>query len=214
MSATAQRTSAVRHAHWGNKMGKVIYVTGAPATGKSTLCKALAIAGSGIRAFCYSERLRDHIAVQAGVSLNEADIRRESASLVTSKHVEEVDELLNEEILQTRTTDTHLLIDSHPVTKEAYGFRVTPFSAERLVSLQLDTLLCLYAAPEVLAQRISTDAQGRPLPSLFELSIHVHLQASVIAQYAVLAGRPCYLVDSGLEKTILMERVRVLAGLT
>lgn len=195
-------------------MGKVIYVTGAPATGKSTLCATLAAPGSDIRAFCYSERLRDHVGRDIGVDLNETDIRRESARVVTAKHVEEVDFLLHQEVMLTRTSGTHLLIDSHPVTKESYGFRVTPFPADRLRALEIDTFICLYAAPDVLAQRISNDAQGRPLPSDFELAVHVQLQASVVAQYAVLTGRPCHLVDSNIPRDALIEQIRVLTELS
>jgi adenylate kinase len=194
-------------------MGKVIYVTGAPATGKSTLCSTLAGPDSGISAFCYSERLRDHVRRETGKDLNETDIRQQSAQIVTAKHVEEVDDLLFQEVMHTRSADTHLLIDSHPVTKEFYGFRVTPFSAERLQALAIDTFICLYAAPDVLAERIRKNAQGRPLPTEFELSVHVQLQASVVAQYSVLAGRPCHLVDSNIAPEELASRVRSLAKL-
>lgn len=194
-------------------MGRVVYITGAPATGKSTVCRTLASSGRNIHAFCYSERLRDHVALDAGMVLGEVDIRRESARIVTSRHVEEVDELLLREAKAVRGSGSHLLIDSHPVTKELYGFRVTPFSAERLRALDVDTFICLYAPPNVLADRIARDAQGRPLPGGFDLSLHVQLQASVVAQYAVLAGTPCYLLDSTVSPEALAARVLELAKL-
>lgn len=194
-------------------MGKVIYVTGAPATGKSTLCMTLASPGSGIDAFCYNERLRDYVRGRTGAYLDEADIRQQSAQIITSKHVQEVDSLLLREVTQARSSDRHLLIDSHPVTKELYGFRVTPFSAEILRDLEIDTFICLYATPNVLAKRIRDNAEGRPLPSEFDLSIHVQLQASVAAQYSVLTGRTCHLVDSDITLIDLVQQVRSLANL-
>ncbi|QWP77204.1 AAA family ATPase [Lysobacter sp. K5869] len=193
-------------------MGKVIYVTGAPATGKSTLCRTLS-ADPAIHSFCYSERLRDHVNRQAGIALDEADIRRQSAQVVTSKHVDEVDDLLQAEAESCRKSGGNLLIDSHPVTKENYGFRVTPFKLQRLLDLKIDYFICLYADPKVMAQRIELDAQGRPLPSDFELAVHVNLQASVVATYSVLSGRPCHLVDSSVDRMQLVQRVRALAGL-
>lgn len=194
-------------------MGKVIYVTGAPATGKSTLCRTLG-ADPTIRSFCYSERLRDHVNRQAGIDLDEADIRRQSAQVITSKHVDEVDALLQAEAKSCHTSSEHLLIDSHPVTKEDYGFRVTPFELQRLLDLEIDYFICLYAAPHVMAQRIKLDAQGRPLPSDFELAVHVNLQASVVATYSILSGRPCHLVDSSVDRMQLVQQVRTLTGLT
>lgn len=191
----------------------VIYVTGAPATGKSTLCKALALSGSDIESFCYSERLRDHLSGLSVGELNESDIRQQSAQIITAQHVEEVDELLLREAALVRSLGKRLVIDSHPVTKEAYGFRVTPFRVATLHALAIDTFICLYADPGVLAKRIKEDAQGRPLPSDYELSLHVHLQAGVVAQYAVMADRPCHLVDSNIAPDELVARVRSLANL-
>lgn len=194
-------------------MGKVIYVTGAPATGKSTLCTALT-SDPNIQSFCYSQRLRDHVNRQAGGDLDEVDIRRKSARIITSKHVDEVDDMLQTEAESCRTAGKHLLIDSHPVTKEDYGFRVTPFKLKRLLDLKIDHFICLYTNPAVLAKRIEQDPQGRPLPTNFELSIHVELQASVVSTYSILSGQPCYLVDSGIDPAQLVQQIRRLAGLT
>jgi adenylate kinase len=194
-------------------MGKIIYITGAPATGKSTLCAKLA-SDPTVRPFCYSERLRDHVNRQAGGDLREVDVRRESARIITAEYVDQVDEILQAEAEACRMSGRNLLIDSHPVTKEVYGFRVTPFKLARLLDLQVDRFICLYADPAVLAKRIQQDPQGRPLPTAFELSIHVELQASVLATYSILSGRPCYLVDSSVEPDLLAEQVRNLVELS
>lgn len=194
-------------------MGKVIYVTGAPATGKSTLCTTLA-SDQSIKVFCYSQRLRDHVNRQASHDLDEEDIRRQSAQVITSRHVDEVDDMLQTEAESCRAVGKHLLIDSHPVTKEDFGFRVTPFKLQRLLDLKIDHFICLYADPEELARRIDQDSQGRPLPSRFELSVHVELQAAVVSTYSILSSRPCYLVDSGTDSVQLAQQVKRLVGLS
>lgn len=163
--------------------------------------------------FCYSQRLRDHVNREVDTDLDEVEIRRQSARIITSRHVDEVDDLLLAEAESCRATDKILLVDSHAVTKEDYGFRVTPFKLQRLVDLKIDYLICLYADPEVLNKRIVQDPQGRPLPTLFEQTFHVGLQASVVSTYSILAGRPCYLVDSGGDRTELVQRVKRLVGL-
>lgn len=193
-------------------MGKVVYVTGAPATGKSTLCEALAVNAS-VRLFCYSQRLRDHVNRQAGAGLDEVAIRRESARVITSQHVTEVDALLQQEADACRAADRILLIDSHPVTKESYGFRVTPFKLGRLLDLKIDLLVCLYADPAVLAERIRSEPQGRPLPSPFELALHVQLQASLVSTYSLPGGQACHLFDRSVPRPELIHNVKHLIGL-
>lgn len=194
-------------------MSKVVYVTGAPATGKSTLCRSLAGVGSGVRVFSYNEQLRHHVNDKAGYNLDESDIRRDSARVVTANDVAIVDDLLCQEVKEARASSTHLLIDSHPVTKEDYGFRITPFCEGSLRKLGIDIYICLFAAPDVLCKRISHDPQGRTLPSDFELSVHVHLQAAVVAQYAVLTGKACHLIHSDISRCELASKVKALTGI-
>lgn len=127
----------------------IVYLTGAPATGKSTLCGQLATLPN-VRHFSFSERLRDRLNQRMNTALDESDIRRLSAQAVTPADVDAVDEALTREADEVRETGGYLVIDSHPVTKEDYGFRVTPFSVERLRQLRPDKLIGLYAPPGVL----------------------------------------------------------------
>lgn len=191
----------------------IIYLTGAPATGKSTLCSQLAKLPN-VRHFAYSERLRDHINARTDETLDETDIRRLSAQAVTPADVEAVDQALILETELVRAAGGYLLIDSHPVTKEDYGFRVTPFRVENLLALRPDKLIGLYASPTVLARRIRDDAQGRPMPNEFELALHVQLQASVLAQYAVLTGKYCQLVDADRGREDVLKDVMRLIKLS
>lgn len=191
----------------------IAYITGAPAAGKSTLCERLSLLPN-VRHFPYSARLRDHISVRLGRTLSEADMRESSARLISPDDVKAVDAALATEIEDVRRVSGHLLVDSHPVTKEQFGFRVTPFSVAELNKLAFDRLVCLYAAPDVLATRIKDDPQGRPLPTEFELHIHAQLQMAVLAQYAVLSGRHCYLVDSDISREELGQQVAKLLKLT
>lgn len=188
-------------------MGRVIYVTGAPATGKSTVCKSIAATNRGVEVFCYSERLRDYVNQKANSTVDEVEIRERSAGLIEPADVEAVDTLLLGLVNAAHTGEAHLLIDSHAVTKESYGFRVTPFSLEQVQRLGFDAIICLYASSEVLWERIRADAQGRPLPSDYELKLHVELQAAVATQYAVLTGKPCYLIDSNIPREMLVQEV-------
>ncbi len=187
-------------------MGRVIYLTGAPAVGKSTLCAGLQKRAANLLVLSYSALLREHVRQRDGETIGAAEIREKSASVITRDDVMAVDAKLIDEVHAKRGMHD-ILIDSHPVTKESYGFRVTPFKVEQLLVLSLDTIICLYASPDVLRERISTAPDGRPLPSIFEIGLHVQMQAAVTAQYSVEVGRSCYLIDSGVNQDALVNAV-------
>lgn len=176
-------------------MNNVIYLTGAPATGKSSLCASLSQTVPDLLILSYSTLLRDYLNARCGNQLNENDIREQSASVVTAADVAAVDQLLIKEVHDKRGSHK-IIIDSHPVTIEQYGFRVTQFALQELKLLNPDVLICLYAAPDVIRQRIEDAPAGRPLPAEFELSMHIQLQAAVCSQYALMLDRTCYLIDT------------------
>jgi adenylate kinase len=186
-------------------MGKVIYLTGAPATGKSSLTERLSARDPSIDVFCYSKRLRDYVNERSGDSnLTEESVRRESALAITKDDVDAVDQILVEHVDKHRG-QKHIIIDSHPVTKENFGFRITGFSISRLLELAPDVIVCLYADPEIIRARIDSAPAGRPLPTPYEVALHNSLQMGVASQYAVTVGKPAYLLDSGIDKDRLTE---------
>jgi len=184
---------------------KVIYLTGAPATGKSTLSQNLAKRMPELKVFTYSKELRKLLQRKSGGPiLAEDDIRRESARVVTAQDVEELDQELVEMVRRERAHRS-ILIDSHPVTKEQYGFRVTGFDAATIQCLKPDVLVCLYASAEVTRARIRADAMGRPLLTVFESDMHTHLQASLVTQYGLLTGKAVYFFESSCSQEELTE---------
>lgn len=186
---------------------KVIYLTGAPATGKSTLSRNLGLLVPKLKVFAYSEELRKLIQRKSGGgAVTEDDIRRQSALVVTPRDIEQLDNELVEMVHRERAHRS-ILIDSHPVTKEQYGFRVTGFDAPTIQRLNPDILVCLYAPAEVTRNRIRADAMGRPLISEFESDMHTHLQAAVVTQYGVLTGKAVYFFDSSATQQELTEAV-------
>jgi adenylate kinase len=187
-------------------MAVVMYLTGAPATGKSTLCSNLAKANPAAHIFAYSNELRQLVAGRTHRVVTEGEIREKSAAIVTPADVLELDKRLIALVAAERTRRP-IIIDSHAVTKELYGFRVTSFSAEQLRQLDPDLIVCLYASPDAITARIAAKPMGRPQISLFEAALHVQLQAAVATQYGVLLGKPVYLVDADVPEEVLAEQV-------
>jgi adenylate kinase len=120
--------------------------------------------------------------------------------------VVEVDQALLT-FVEGNRTERHVLIDSHPVTKEAHGYRITPFSLEQFTRLAPDEIWVLYASPEETRRRIEADDGGRPMVSAEEAHMHTVLQASVAATYGMAAGRPVYLFDTAVPRDELVAQL-------
>ena len=189
-------------------MPKVIYLTGAPAAGKSSTTRMLAERMPGLLVWEYGARLTEHVMTKSTAVSSQNDLRANSGSVVTPQDVVEVDRALLAFVAGNRA-ERHVLIDSHPVTKEAYGYRITPFSLEQFARLAPDEIWVLYASPEETRRRIAVDDGGRPLVTEEEARTHTALQASVAATYGMAVGRPVYLFDTASPRD---ELVAYLAG--
>ena len=99
-----------------------------------------------LEVYSYSKLLRGYVSRRSGNAIDEVGVRQRSANLITRTDVDAVDHWLIEQVRLNRA-DQHIIIDSHPVIKEDYGFRVTAFSPEQLQDLNQDAIVCLYVAP-------------------------------------------------------------------
>ena len=86
--------------------------------------------------------------------------------------------------IQRHRSENHLIIDSHQVTLEAYGFRIAPFSPARLDCLFIDEFWLLVLDNPRAIERIRRDPKGRRTPTSFQAGLHTYLQASLALQYA------------------------------
>jgi adenylate kinase len=174
-------------------MGKVILLTGAPATGKSTLRAKLAEALPTLKEFDYGQRLREAKA-ERGTSISYADLRTQSSQVIHSSDVKKLDEQIIGEIATIRR-EYDVLIDSHAVTREHFGFRAIPFSLSQLSRLMLDAVMVLSCDPPELLKRMDHNREGRRDVTQTQALQHQTLQQSLALTYAVACGCPLYLID-------------------
>jgi adenylate kinase len=187
-------------------MSKVVYLTGAPASGKSSTTRLLLERVPNLLVWEYGARLTAHVIARSTDVSTQDDLRARSATVVTPRDVDEVDDMLIAFVAEHRASHP-VIIDSHPVTKEAYGYRITPFSLERFEQLAPDEIWVLYASPEETRRRIGADNGGRPMVTEEEARTHTALQASVAATYGMSLGRPVYLFDTAAPRAELVDRL-------
>lgn len=187
----------------------ILYVTGAPASGKSSLCQALAQQVADIEVFSYSDQLRAFVAQDGRETLSNNEIRQKSAQVITAKDVQAIDDKLTRVIAEARGR-RHVVIDSHAVTKEDYGFRVTAFTRAHLKDISPTLIVVLYLDSEGTRRRIEANSGGRPMPSTFEADFHTHLQATVAFTYAFEVGCPIHYLDATKSAGELVRRIAAL----
>lgn len=182
----------------------VIYLTGAPAAGKTTLVSRLSERVPNLLVFQYGQELTKFLRRKSGADLSQDDLRAKSSLLATEEDINSLDTELIRIVGEARI-DRPVLIDTHAVTKEAYGFRISPFSAGRLRELNPTRIVMLYASPEATIERITANPGGRPMVTGFESELHTSLQASVAITYAIDLGLPVHLLDSAKGLEFLVE---------
>jgi adenylate kinase len=187
-------------------MPKVIYLTGAPAAGKSSMTRLLMERVPELVIWEYGARLTEHVRARSSGVKTQEDLRTRSAGVVSPEDVAEVDQALLDFVEANRAV-RNVIIDSHPVTKEEYGFRITPFSLEQFGRLCPNEIWVLYASPVETRRRISIDRGGRPMVTEEEAGMHTALQASLAATYAMSIGCPAYLFDTATHRDELVDRL-------
>ncbi|MBL8180000.1 MAG: AAA family ATPase [Blastocatellia bacterium] len=185
---------------------EVIYLTGPPASGKSTLVASLETILEPLKTFVYSKVLAEYLSENSSDKYSQDQTREMSARVITHKDIENVDKRLLAFVAENGKK-SHLIIDSHAVTKEQYGFRVTPFSLPQLRKLSPTMIFSLYSEPTVNVIRIKKISQGRPQVSEFEAAFHCELQATVDLAYGINIGIPVYFLVSDRRPSDLANEI-------
>lgn len=76
-----------------------------------------------------------------------------------------------------------------------------------LRALHPTIIVVLYTAPELTLTRINANAQGRPVPTLYEASFHNDLEATVALIYGIELGLPAYFLDAAAPTDALVAEV-------
>lgn len=180
-----------------------IYLTGAPATGKSTLTLAMAAMGGSLAVLEYGALMTKHLA-GTHPNLIQETLRSGVANLISTADVHAVNHGLVEAVRDPGRTRC-IVIDSHQVTAEEFGLQVIPFELEVLRSLELTEIWLAVASPETLDERLQSSRQGRRPQSAFLSALHQGMQASIAVHYACTLGIPLQVIEMNKSPQQLAE---------
>lgn len=182
-------------------INKIIYLTGAPAAGKSTLASTLALNHADVEVFEYGARMSDWLSRSASVRgpVDQEELRGGTSPYVRLEDIRGVNALMRAWI-DERSQHAHLLIDSHQVTFEEFGLFYVPFQDDELWSLPIDEVWVMDVEPHLAIERIERNPKGRPLPSEHLARLHSSSQLAVATAYGAMKGVPVVMFDGSRDE--------------
>src|ERR1017187_327403 len=137
--------------------GKVIMLTGAAGTGKSTLARECSAQIRPLQKVDFGQLLLERIQ-KTRPDVTYDQLRSQSSVIITEQDVRETDAALIRSFPALRT-QTHILMDSHAVNREQYGYRVTHYSFDNLRRIAFDAVIITYCNPDIRIERRPYDPQ-------------------------------------------------------
>jgi adenylate kinase len=172
----------------------VFLLTGVPAVGKTSLAKKLSELIRPLQIISFGEMI---LAARAddNPGISHSELRRNPTSEAPMDTIKRSTELLISTLDELRT-HTNVVIDSHAVAKDHYGFRVSPDSTAFLARLGLRAVFVLHANYDEISRRVKTDGVGRRAVTRVEIETHERLQDAVAISYGVATGCPVFIVNT------------------
>jgi len=171
----------------------IVYLTGAPATGKTSVAAYLRETCNA-HVFSYGQAIGEHAALRG---ISHEQLRRESSKIVSKELVAELDAALPGILSEWRDSGP-VIIDSHAVTSEAWGLRAIPYRAESLPRLGITHIICLMADGQTMLDRVLQAPAGRRSEDIWKLDQLNNSQLALAASYAHTLGVPVHAIDARL----------------
>jgi adenylate kinase len=143
----------------GSQGWAVFLLTGVPGVGKTTVSKKLGELIDPLEIISFGEVILNARADDQP-RITHSELRRNPTSEATMRTIKNASELLVLRLHELRTR-TNVIIDSHAVAKDRYGFRVTPDGISLLSRIGLRAIFVLHANHDEVRRRLKIDTKGR-----------------------------------------------------
>ncbi|USF28373.1 hypothetical protein N510_003332 [Firmicutes bacterium ASF500] len=184
---------------------KLLYLTGSPATGKSTITNAIFQMEPSIQIIRYSDEIKNFYAESKRGQFTTSQLRMESSKIISHNDISNIDQYILKKI-QTSTAN-YIILESHAITVESYGFRATPFSVQLLGMVAPNLIVCLYSEADLIFERIKNNPQGRLLQSTENIHVGQFLQMSLALQYGILTNAEIHFINTQHEPQVVAQQL-------
>lgn len=172
----------------GVRIVERIYLTGVPASGKSTFCERLRTQVPKVETFSYSEVLLRQI--QKRSTLTHSDISSGNLNLVSHEDISNAD---NELATAIERAKGPVIVDSHAVNGNNGRWRISPFKRPILARCGFTRIILLKIPHEEYLARVSSFTRGRPTMNEYEFTQMDRYQEAVAVSMSVTLGASCYI---------------------
>lgn len=187
-------------------MNKVVLITGFPGAGKTTVVNHLQKIVLNAIVVRYGEVILE-VLRRKDKTLTYDKMKKNASGLIDETVVAKADRLVLRRAPKLKQKGS-LLMESHAVTKEDFGIKLTPPQNSAFISkINFDAIVFIYCSPKVLLKRIQNNPGQRLTPSLNEIRVGTQLQQGLSLNYSILAKCPLYVVDNSKGEDALQTQL-------
>ena len=187
--------------------GKFVLMTGVPGVGKTTIARNIETRIRPIVRIGFGELIFE-VKQQQGTTENYGQLKATPDKLIPINYVSLAEEVLLNRVAEFRYT-TNILLDSHAVVNDYFGFRIVP-EINDFERAKIDAIIVIHAPFEIVNQRVIREPKGRNPISKQTFEKHQAMQDAVAIHFSLMARCPMYVVETDDD---LNKSVHVLIGI-